>query len=102
MRITLRTAWYDIHAAHTDYFTVDGPVHGHLWRFRVSKRQKDGEPLMDWRTLDTTCREVRDIFDHTNLGKCTTEHLAGKLFQQIDCDSIEVEEAGICSVVITK
>lgn len=96
----LWTTWADIHAAHTDPFQ-GGQVHGHLWRVRLGIDQ-DLFSRKDVRSLIEQCKEFADAIDHTNIGEISTEDIALLALQNTTADRVEVEEVGICSVLIER
>lgn len=96
MKYTIFTAWFDIHAAHTDPFR-GGEVHGHLWRVRLGAIQ-DTEKRGDIRMLLNQCRVFCERKDHRNLGAISTEDIAVDAISYTDCDVVQVEEVGICTV----
>lgn len=99
MRVYLWSTWADIHAAHVDPFT-HGEIHGHLWRVRGCVVQDLDNPL-DVRVLNAQCRDFALSLDHRNLGAVNTETIAQRAMRLYPSwHSVEVEEVGVCSVVM--
>lgn len=98
MKCILWSSWADINAAHTDPFSNNGQVHGHLWRIRIGIEQ----PLnarMDARQLISAVKGFAELYDHTYIGEISTEDIAVNALAYIKiADRVEVEESGICTV----
>ena len=102
MPATLWCAPVDIHAAHTDPFSDESAIHGHLWRVSVGVSQSLTERI-DVRILIAECRDFVDIYDHTHLGCISTEDIAtAALVHCMTATMAEVEEVGVCRVVLQR
>lgn len=103
MSIRLHSLWADIHGAHRDPFGTTSRVHGHLWRVRGSCEQT--LPLsVDARDLNTQVRNAANCYDHADLGRMATEDIAAAILGKLEAwiDQVEVEEVGVCLVVVTR
>lgn len=102
MTTILWCAPVDIHAAHTDPFTPDGIVHGHLWRIALGREQSGGDRL-DVRVLIAEANTFAATLDHTHLGCASTEDIAEAALLHCPAATMaEVEEVGVCRVVMTR
>lgn len=100
MKCIIWTAWFDIHAAHTDPFR-GGSVHGHLWRVRLGKCQ-DLQDRSDIRILLRQAKRFSESLDHTDLGSISTEDIAEQAISKTDSDLVQVEEVGVCLVELSR
>ena len=100
MKCIIWTAWFDIHAAHTDPFQGGG-IHGHLWRVRLGKNQ-DLAGRSDIRILLRQAKRFAERIDHTDLGTISTEDIAEQALSKTDSDIVQVEEVGICLVELSQ